>query len=496
VTGRQRIDRLAELNFRIEEQLETPTYTDPAPTDSTIALVANKLANIATTNPVTLAPLANKLSNTATTNPVEVANTWRRLNPLADPLGSLKIDCYQPITNANATNITVGNKDSPGMESIFALQPTKWLHDANITWWCGYWWNRTGGISNYSVTRQNKRNQNKIDGERKTFFATPFFWKYLMDGKIQGANETKYVDIFRCSKILIPVNIKLKHWVLACINFDHKRISWYDSNRETHLQRSHVLFTWLKREHSFNRTTKFEPEKWSIDSGPPPDTRIPQQTNNYDCGVFVCLYAAFIDIQHPLFFSQHDINKVRVWMAHEMIEEGKLWNMICSALPYSNLATKTSNTTKRPGDLTTTAIIATATHDDAERQEDTKIQAPTIQPVDIANQAGRSVQHISTGLNATSGRRQPKRQPDTVLEREPKRIRRSYVEYEEPSRTAKPQGDLGTSTQYLGLAGVAHDKDEAQPPVERRERKKKKSGHTKRTQKQNNRATCRHDTYP
>ncbi len=109
VTGRQRIDRLAELNFRIEEQLETPTYTDPAPTDSTIALVANKLANIATTNPVTLAPLANKLSNTATTNPVEVANTWRRLNPLADPLGSLKIDCYQPITNAYAVNIIVGN---------------------------------------------------------------------------------------------------------------------------------------------------------------------------------------------------------------------------------------------------------------------------------------------------------------------------------------------------------------------------------------------------
>ena len=32
--------------------------------------------------------------------------------------------------------------------------------------------------------------------------------------------------------------------------------------------------------------------------------------------------------------------------------------------------------------------------------------------------------------------------------------------------------------------------------VERRERKKKKSGHTYRTHKPNNRATCRHDTYP
>jgi Ulp1 family protease len=56
---------------------------------------------------------------------------------------------------------------------------------------------------------------------------------------------------------------------------------------------------------------------------PPLDTRIPLQTNSYDCGVFVCLYAAFIDIQHPLSFSQRDIDNVCVWMAHEMIEEGK-----------------------------------------------------------------------------------------------------------------------------------------------------------------------------
>jgi hypothetical protein len=273
-----------------EEQLATPTYNDPASTDSTLALAANKLSNI------------------VTTNPVELANTWCRLNPLADPL-----NCYQPITNAYAVNIIVGNEDSPGMESIFALQPTKWLHDAIITWWCGYWCNTTVGTSNCSITRQIKRNQDKIDGERKTFFAPPFFWKYVIDGNIRGANETKYIDIFTCSKMLIPVNIKLKHWVLACINFDrdHKRILWYDSNGETHQQKSLILFTWLKREHPSNPTTNFEPEKWNVDPGPPPDTRIPLQTNSYDCGVFVCLYAAFIDILHPLSFSQHDINNVR-----------------------------------------------------------------------------------------------------------------------------------------------------------------------------------------
>ena len=54
--------------------------------------------------------------------------------------------------------------------------------------------------SNYSITTQGKRNQNKINGQRKPFFATPFSWKYVMDGNIRGANKTKYVDIFTCSK--------------------------------------------------------------------------------------------------------------------------------------------------------------------------------------------------------------------------------------------------------------------------------------------------------
>ena len=142
------------------------------------------------------------------------------------------------------------------MESIFALQPTNWLHDAIITWWFGYWCNNIGGLSNYSITTQGKRNQNKIDGQHKTFFA-------VLDGELRGANETKYVDIFACSKMLIPVNIKLKHWILACIYFEQKRISWYDSIREVHQERVRLLFAWLTREHSFNRTGQMDHSFWT-----------------------------------------------------------------------------------------------------------------------------------------------------------------------------------------------------------------------------------------
>jgi len=63
-----------------------------------------------------------------------------------------------------------------------------------------------------------------------------------LDGEIRGANEI-YVDIFTCSKMLIPVNIKLKHWILACIDFEQKRIAWFDSMREAHEERTRLLFT-------------------------------------------------------------------------------------------------------------------------------------------------------------------------------------------------------------------------------------------------------------
>ena len=64
----------------------------------------------------------------------------------------------------------------------------------------------------------------------------------------------------------------------------------------------------------------------------------PLQSNDYDCGIFICLFAAFLDIRLPLSFSQHDTRNVRAWMAHEMIEEGKLLKMIHRVLHDSLLS--------------------------------------------------------------------------------------------------------------------------------------------------------------
>jgi Ulp1 family protease len=82
--------------------------------------------------------------------------------------------------------------------------------------------------------------------------------------------------------MIIPVNIKLKHWILACIDFEEKWIAWLDSIGDTHEQETRLLFTWLTREHSLNRSSVLEPAEWSIHSGPPPNMQVPLQSNDFD----------------------------------------------------------------------------------------------------------------------------------------------------------------------------------------------------------------------
>jgi hypothetical protein len=118
-----------------------------------------------------------------------------------------------------------------------------------------------------------------------------------------------------------------------------KWIAWLDSINETHEQETRLLFAWLTKEHNINRQTIFNPAEWSLHTGPPPGMQVPLQSNGYDCGIFICLYAAFLDMRLPLCFSQHDTRNVRMWMAHEMIEEGKILKMSHSVLNDSLLAT-------------------------------------------------------------------------------------------------------------------------------------------------------------
>ena len=103
---------------------------------------------------------------------------------------------------------------------------------------------------------------------------------------------------------------------------------------------------------------------------PPPGIQVPLQSNDFDCGIFVCLYAAFLDIRLPLSFSQHDTRNVRAWMAHEMIEEGTLSKMGHSVLhPSPLLTTKGNSETKSYNFLASKRSSVSQLQGDTKRQK-------------------------------------------------------------------------------------------------------------------------------
>jgi hypothetical protein len=239
--------------------------------------------------------------------------------------------------------------------------------------------------------------------------------------------------------MLIPVNIKLKHWILACIDFEQKWIAWFDSIDETHEQETRLLFAWLTKEHSFHRPTIFNPAEWNLHSGPPPGTQVPLQSNDYDCGIFICLYAAFLDMRLPLSFSQHDTRNVRTWMAHEMIEEGNLLKMSHRVF-HDNLLASASGDQKQSKRLSQSQLQGDIKHQRTyvpeTSEEEKNVQAAA--EFWAVMRATHCFQNQAAAANEVTPSTEPgspsRQQSEAPLEnqRNPKRRRGSDWEYAEP----------------------------------------------------------------
>jgi hypothetical protein len=90
------------------------------------------------------------------------------------------------------------------------------------------------------------------------------------------ARDTKRSDISGLAKIIIPINIRNSHWILASINIKSKTITLFDSMRESNPEVYMALHAWLKK--LFPAT-----EQWYEASG-----RGELQSPN-DCGIHVMM---------------------------------------------------------------------------------------------------------------------------------------------------------------------------------------------------------------
>ena len=217
-----------------------------------------------------------------------------------------------------AFNIVVGKGD------IATLGDGQWLNDEVINFY--------GNM----IMERNNKDLNKYP---KVHVFSTHFYSTLRDNGDNGFNKVKrwtkkaslflsspglsmphfpmapqlrlQIDLFTYKYVIVPVHLGM-HWCCAVINFDQKRIEYYDSLRSKNDQCMKLLREYISKEHldkkngqSFDLTgwTNFTPTVSQIHIfhlralvlflTPPFLQDIPTQKNGFDCGVFACMFGEF-----------------------------------------------------------------------------------------------------------------------------------------------------------------------------------------------------------
>ncbi|GJQ14138.1 hypothetical protein GpartN1_g5929.t1 [Galdieria partita] len=185
------------------------------------------------------------------------------------------------------------------------LLPGKWLNDEVI---------------NFYMSLLQERNERIVADNsypRCLFLSSFFFIKLLSGGHYDYAavrRWTRHINIFEYDKIIIPINIKNCHWILAVIDIERKCLICFDSIGGSHLEKLQALRHWLYDEYSTKLGSKLETGAYSFEQ---PD--VPRQANMDDCGVFCCKFAHYVSSNWELTFSAENMSYFRWRMMLEIL---------------------------------------------------------------------------------------------------------------------------------------------------------------------------------
>ncbi|KAM9844564.1 sentrin-specific protease 5-like isoform 2-T3 [Aulostomus maculatus] len=152
-------------------------------------------------------------------------------------------------------------------------------------------------------------------GQHKVHFLNSFFHRQLMTKGYEGVKRwTKQVDLFSKNLLLVPIHLEV-HWCLVTADIVKKKICLYDSQGNALQKVARNILKYLMAEAKEKQQTAFE-DGWTASF----DEKVPQQTNENDCGVFVLEYSRCLALAQPLQFSQEDIPKIRKRIYKELCD--------------------------------------------------------------------------------------------------------------------------------------------------------------------------------
>jgi sentrin-specific protease 1 len=144
-----------------------------------------------------------------------------------------------------------------------------------------------------------------------TFF-TPMFNQGYEYKSVKKWSASKGIEIVKYDKIFVPVHVNNNHWCLLVVNFKRRRIEYYDSYRSsTSTDGGHRIMHYMKKyiqdENMTYNQKKVDFSNWTMYIPP----RLPQQDNETDCGVFMCMFANYLALGLDLAFTCRDMRYFR-----------------------------------------------------------------------------------------------------------------------------------------------------------------------------------------
>ncbi len=200
------------------------------------------------------------------------------------------------------------------------LKPNTWLNDEIVNSYLELLYRRNEIALKESVTNGTK-------APPKVRFMSSFFYSRLFEmNRAQGCQVydytrvrrwTKKFDVFDLDMLVIPINQHNVHWTLGVVNFRDKRVEHYDSfggsGSDDILEN---LLRWVADERENKKGDELDVDVWEK---VPMTSKMPQQNNSDDCGVFVCKFADFITRGAEVTFEARHMKYFRARIAHEIM---------------------------------------------------------------------------------------------------------------------------------------------------------------------------------
>ncbi|CAL2050736.1 unnamed protein product [Caenorhabditis brenneri] len=151
----------------------------------------------------------------------------------------------------------------------------------------------------------------------KTYAFNTFFYKDIITKGYSSVKRwTRKVDIFLFEMILVPVHLG-SHWCLAVIDMVERKIEFYDSLYDGNMAVLPALKKYIDEESVEKKKVHFDFADWEFYQV----EDVPRQTNNSDCGVFVCQYAECASRRQAPCFTQENMPYFRKRMVYEIVKK-------------------------------------------------------------------------------------------------------------------------------------------------------------------------------